>query len=249
MKISFIGHGNMAKAMITGIIKSKLISKTDIYISDCDKNNQAAVDFADYIFLTVKPNIYKHVVSNLVWTKNKVFITVAPGIKTTFIDAKVIRTMPNTPALVGEGVTSVCRGKDITNQEFNFVKKLLATFSVVYEFEESLMDYTIALSGSSPAYLYMFIEAMANYGKKHGINYETAKNMAAQTLLGSAKMILASEDTPETLCAKVCTKGGATIKAVETFRNLDFEATIIQAMEACCSRAFEMADEFDKEMS
>ena len=244
MKISFIGHGNMAKAIITGILKSKLISENDIYISNSDIENQSAVDFANYVFLTVKPNIYKHVTTKLVRTENKVFITVAPGIKTTFMDAKVVRTMPNTPALVGEGVTSVCKGKDVTDAEFAFVKKLLETFSTVYEVEESLMDYTIALSGSSPAYLYLFVEAIAKHGAKTGINYEIAKKMAAQTLLGSAKMLLESEESPEKLCADVCTKGGTTIKAVEKFRNLNFENIISQAMEACTTRALEMANEY-----
>ena len=231
----------MAKALIKGILNSGMLTKDDIFTSDSDGDNQAAVDFGDYIFLTVKPNMYNHVLSNLVHTEDKVFITVAPGIKTTGINAKVIRTMPNTPALVGEGVTTVCRGAGVTDSEFEYAKKLLSTCSAVYEFEEPLMDYTVALSGSSPAYAYLFIDAMANFGAKHGIDYETAKKMAAQTLLGAAKMVLESDESPTQLCDKVCTKGGATIKAVEKFRELGLESLIAQAMDACAMRAIEMA--------
>ena len=242
MKIAFIGHGNMAKAMIKGILGSGMLSEEDIFTSDSDEGNQAAAQFGDYIFLMVKPDMYNHVLSNIVGTEGKIFITAAPGIKTTSINAKVIRTMPNTPALVGAGVTSVCRGANITDSEFEYAKKLLSTFSAVYEFDEALMDYTAALSGCSPAYAYLFIDAMANFGAKCGIDYDTAKKMSAQTLLGAAKMVLESDESPQELCDKVCTKGGATIKAVEKFRDLGFDSVISQAMDACAKRAIEMAD-------
>ena len=240
MKIAFIGHGNMAKAMIKGILDSGIICEKDIFASDTDDENQQAVDFADYIFLTIKPDMFEHIIPQLERKSGKVFITVSPGIKTTFMDAKVIRTMPNTPALVGEGVTAICRGKGVTDAEFEDVKKLLSTFSDVYEFDETMMDYTIAISGSSPAYAYIFIEAMAEYGAKYGIGYETAKKMAAKTLLGAAKMVLESDESPGELCAKVCTKGGTTVEAVAKLAELDFAGTVMEAMEACTKRAVEM---------
>lgn len=237
----------MAQAMITGILNSDLLPRENIIISDCDTSkadttdNQAAIDFADYVFLTIKPQHYDSVIAELVRTESKVFITVAPGVKTTFINGKVIRTMPNTPALVGEGVTAVCRGKGVTDDEFEFVKKLLSSFSAVHEFEESEMDYVVALSGSSPAYVYIFIEAMANYGAKCGLDYNTALKMAAQTLRGAAKMVLESDESPAVLCDRVCSKGGTTIKAVEKLNELDFSETIEQAMEACTKRVKELA--------
>ena len=240
MKVAFIGHGNMAKAMIKGMLDSGIISEPDIFTSDSDDDNQKAVDFADYVFLTIKPNMFGHVIPKLERTEGKVFITVSPGIKTTFMDAKVIRTMPNTPALVGEGVTAICRGKTVTEGEFEHVKKLLSTFSDVYEFDEAMMDYTIAISGSSPAYAYMFIDAMAGYGEKCGIDYETSKKMAAKTLLGAAKMVLESDESPAELCDKVCTKGGTTIEAVSTLEEMNFMQIIMQAMEACTKRAVGM---------
>jgi len=242
MKLSFIGHGNMAKAMIAGILKSGLVSESDIFVSDCDEDNQKAVDFADYVFLTIKSQVYSHVISNIIRTENKVFITVAPGIKTDFMNGKVIRTMPNTPALIGEGVTAICRGSGISDSEFDFAKKLFESFSSVYEFEESQMDYVVALSGSSPAYAYMFIEAMADYSKKCGMDYETAIQMAAKTLIGAAKMVLASEESTKALCDKVCSKGGTTIKAVEKLNELGFKNAIEQAMNACTKRAKELSD-------
>ena len=242
MKVSFIGYGNVAKAMIKGLLDSGMLSMDDIFTSDRDEDNQAAADFADYIFLTIKPNMYNHVLSNLVRTENKVFITVAPGIKTSSINAKVIRTMPNTPALVGAGVTTVCRGANVTDTEFECVKKMLSTFSEVYEFEESLMDYTVALSGSGPAYAYLFMDAMANFGAKCGIEYEVAKKMMAQTMLGAARMVLESDESPKELCDKVCTKGGATIKAVQKLHDFGFDDMMREAMEACAMRAVEMGE-------
>jgi len=247
MKIAFIGGGNMAKAMITGIISSGLLPGENIIVSDCDASkadttdNQTAVDFADYIFLTVKPQHYDSVIAELVRTENKVFITVAPGIKSTCMSGKVIRTMPNTPALVGEGVTAVCRGKGVTDDEFEFVKKLLSSFSAVHEFSEPQMDDVVALSGSSPAYVYMFIEAMANYSAKCGIDFDVALKMAAQTLRGAAKMVLESDESPSVLCDRVCSKGGTTIKAVEKLQELDFSDVIEQAMDACTKRVKELA--------
>ena len=240
MKISFIGHGNMAKAMIKGIVKSGIVAEEDIKASDSDSENQSAADFADFIFLTIKPQMYSHVISNLTNIADKVFITVAPGIKTDFLpNAKIIRTMPNTPALVGEGVTAICRNNRVTDEEFAFVKKLLASFSAVYEFEESQMNHVVALSGSSPAYAYMFIEAIADYSAQNGIPHDIAIKMAAQTLLGSAKMVLESTESPATLRERVCSKGGTTIEAVQKLQEKNFAEIIAEAMAACTKRAME----------
>jgi len=243
MKISFIGHGNMAQAMIKGILKSDIMTEEDILTTDLGDDNQTAVDFADYIFLTIKPQVYQEVLSTLNFSPNKLFITVAPGIKTSSINAKVILTMPNTPALLGCGVTAVCRNDRVTDEEYAFIKSLLATFSTVYEFEESQMDDIVALSGSSPAYTYMFIDAIASYSASRGINYDTALTMAAQTVIGAAQMILKTGDSPLVLRDKVCSKGGTTIKAVEVLETKDFYAIISQAMAACEKRAKELAQD------
>lgn len=250
-RISFIGGGNMAKAMIAGIVKSKLLGKKDIYISDCQDDNQAAVDLGDYIFLTVKPQNYDEVLKNLKATAGKVFITVAPGITIDYVatilkGGKVIRTMPNTPALVGQGVTAICYGDNISEKEFEFVTKLLTSFSSVYKIKEEQMDAIVAISGSSPAYAYMLIEAMANFGAKNGINRDIAIKMAAQTVLGAATMVLASDERIETLRERVCSKGGTTIKAVEKLNELNFGQAIEQAMTECTKQAKRLSKTIDK---
>lgn len=261
MKIAFIGGGNMATAMVTGILKKGVVSAQDICISDPDvsklegfrkvgiiitNDNQKAVDFAKFVFLAVKPQQYEEVIKVLKQTGGKVFITMAPGISIDYVSkrlngAKVVRTMPNTPALVGEGATAVCCGENVSENEFLFVDKLLSSFSMVYWFKESQMDDVVALSGSSPAYAYMFIEAIAEHSAKNGIDYETAVKMAAQTLLGSAKMVLETKKSPRILRENVCSKGGTTIEAVKKLEELKFADVIAQAMDACTVRAKELA--------
>jgi pyrroline-5-carboxylate reductase len=257
MKISFIGGGNAASAIINGITGGKILPTENICVSDLDgkqletfkkrgivttSNNQHAVDFGDYIFLTIKPQQHDEVLANLKNTANKVFITVAPGVTTEYIskklnNARVIRTMPNTPAMIGEGVTAVARGKGVTQQQFDAVQRLLFSFSTVYEFNEDQMNGIVALSGSSPAYVYMLIEAMTNYSAKNGIDYATAVKIAAQSVLGAAQMVLVGNETPSRLRQQVCTEGGTTIKAVEKMEHAGFLNIINDAMDACTKRA------------
>ncbi|MDR0200478.1 MAG: pyrroline-5-carboxylate reductase [Streptococcaceae bacterium] len=246
MKLGFIGHGNMAKAMIAGITASGLVKSDDIQTSHTDAGNQAIIDFADIIFLAIKPQIINQALSNLTIPKDKLLVTMSPGVATSnFPENKVIRTMPNTPALVGEGVTAVCKNDKVTDAEYTQVKELLASFSTVYDFPESQMDATIALSGSSPAYVYYLIEAMADASSKDGISRDIAIKMAAQTLLGTAKMVLASNDSPASLRERVCSKGGTTIEAVNVLTEKHFPDLIAEAMNACTARAKEMTQEFE----
>ena len=261
MKMGFIGTGNMGGAMIDGILASKTILPSDIYVSDIAEatlekyqkrgvfvstDNQKTASCADYIFLTVKPQFYETVLSELKDSAQKVYITVAPGITTAFVRAmlspetKVVRTMPNTPALVGEGVTAICRGTHVTDAEYETVKQLISAFSEIYELDESLMDAVISVSGSSPAYVYLLIDAMARSGERQGIPYGTALHMAAKTVLGAAKLLLSSNEDAATLIDKVCSKGGTTIEAINSLKNNGFYPLIDEAMEACTHRALEL---------
>lgn len=261
MKIGFIGTGNMGGAMIDGIIASKKVAPEEIYVSDISEaalikykekglhtntDNIETVKYADFIFLTVKPQFYETVLSELTQFSDKIYITVAPGITTEFIrsrlssETKVVRTMPNTPALVGEGVTAICRGKNLTDLEYETVKELIATFSQLYELEEDQMDAIISVSGSSPAYVYMMIDAMAKSGENQGIPYDIALKMAAKTVLGAAKLLLLSTDPAEVLINKVCSKGGTTIEAVNYLKDNGFYPLIDRAMAECTRRALEL---------
>ena len=261
MKIGFIGTGNMGGAMIDGILSSGIVGASDVYVSDISENqlvkyqekgintstdNKVTVKNSDYVFLTVKPQFYEAVLTDLKEFSDKIYITVAPGITTAFLrnmlsdSTKVVRTMPNTPALVGEGVTAVCRGENLTDDEYETVKKLLSAFSEIHELPEDKMDAIISVSGSSPAYVYMMIDAMAKSGERQGIPYETALRMAGKTVLGAAKLLLSSEDTADVLVDKVCSKGGTTIEAVNHLKEHDFYKLIDDAMAECTRRALEL---------
>ena len=261
MKIGFIGTGNMGGAMIDGILASDIVKASDVYVSDISENqlqkyqkkgintstdNSVTASNADYIFLTVKPQFYEDVLSGLKEFSDKVYITVAPGITTQFLRnmlssaTKVVRTMPNTPALVGEGVTAICRGAYISDEEYETVKQLLSAFSEIHELPEDKMDAVISVSGSSPAYVYMMIDAMAKSGERQGIPYETALRMAGKTVLGAAKLLLSSEDTTDVLVDKVCSKGGTTIEAVNHLKEHGFDQLIDGAMAECTRRALEL---------
>ncbi len=261
MKIGFIGTGNMGGAMIDGILASGIVAASDIYVSDISEaqltkykekgintstDNKRTAEQSDYVFLTVKPQFYEAVLKELTEFSNKIYITVAPGITTEYLrnalsqTTKAVRTMPNTPALVGEGVTAVCRGDYITDEEYETVKKLIAAFSEIHELPEDKMDAIISVSGSSPAYVYMMIDAMAKSGERQGIPYDTALRMAGKTVLGAAKLLLASTDSAEVLIDRVCSKGGTTIEAVNHLKEHDFYRLIDDAMAECTRRALEL---------
>lgn len=262
-KVGFIGGGNIFSAIIGGMLKSALISPENIILYDrnydkCQKfknmnltvkstENEVASS-CDYLFLTVKPQNYDEVLEKIksAINKNTVIVTVAPGITVSHIkkilnvDCDVIRTMPNTPALVGEGVTAYAFSNNFCEEKKEFSKKLLNSFSDAYEMEEDKMDAVISLSGSSPAYVYMFINAIAKSAKEQGIDYDTALLMAAKTVIGSAKLLLNSSDSPQELVEKVCSKGGTTIRAVESLKQNHFDEIIDEAMLQCTKRAIEM---------
>jgi len=240
MKIGFIGYGNMAKAII------KSLEKYEIKFSDGEAN-QAVVDFADIIFLTIKPQEYENVLSQLSFSKGKIIVTVAPGI--TFEKLKnwvqgsslLVRTMPNTPAIIGCGVTAICKSENITDADFVKVKTIMGAFSSVYELNEVQMDTAVAISGSSPVLGYILVEAMSKFAQENGINFETAKQMAAQTLIGACKMILQSGESTEVLTQRVCSKGGTTEKLIESLAQNNFAETIANSMSSCLKQARKLA--------
>ncbi|MBM6838398.1 pyrroline-5-carboxylate reductase, partial [Clostridium saudiense] len=156
-------------------------------------------------------------------------------------ELKVIRTMPNTPALVGEGMTAVCPNKLITDEDLAEVSKLLSSFSKIEVVSESLIDAVTSVSGSSPAYVYMFIEAMADAAVLQGMPRDKAYKFAAQTVLGSAKMVLETGIHPGALKDMVCSPGGTTIEAVAELEGKGFRSAIISAMNKCYKKSQEMS--------
>jgi len=238
MKIGFIGHGNMAKAIIAQI-------KQDVIVSDANTDNQAVVDVADIIFLTIKPQLYKTVLTNLKNTEGKIFVSVAPGLSIAWIQqwiggASVVRTMPNTPAMVGAGVTAIVRDNSVAKVQLDYIKRVFEKFSTVFELDESTMDVAVALSGSSPVLGYTLMDAMAGFGAQNGLDYETAKRMAAYTLIGSAKMILETNKDCRTLINDVASPGGTTEQMLKKLNEHQFAKIIQESMEMCLERAKEL---------
>ncbi|OZM56680.1 pyrroline-5-carboxylate reductase [Lottiidibacillus patelloidae] len=260
-QIGFIGCGKMAQAMIEGLISSgkvrpsqiianaksvetltKVKKKYDIFVTD---DAREVTKFADVLFIAVKPNLYEEVLTNIkdYIRENTVVISIAAGITIRFMEetcqknVKVIRTMPNTPSLVGEGMTAVCANELVNEEELTIVKAIFECFSKVEIIDESLMDAIPAISGSSPAYVYMLIEAMADGGVLQGIPRDQAYRLTAQAILGAAKMVLETGMHPGELKDNVCTPGGATIEAISTLEKNNFRAAVLAAMENCTTKS------------
>jgi len=254
--IGFIGTGNMGGALISGILKAgtKKVFVFDVNTAAaksfekdgavvCDSLKKLA-EACDCVILTVKPAIYKNVCAEL---KNlgysKTVITVAPGItiekmKQMLGDIRIVRTMPNTPALIGRGVFLVA-GSEKDNED---VKELLSACGTVYFLEEKQMDAGVALSGSSPAFVYELINDIADGAVTHGIPKDKALEIAAQTVIGSAMMILETDVHPVKLIDNVCSPGGTTIAAMNKLSEMGFKSAINEAMTACIKRAAEMSE-------
>ena len=263
--IGFIGCGNMAKAMIGGIVKSKLISSDMIYASDLTKetlqlaksefginittDSLEIAKIVDIIVIAVKPNIYDTVLSSIkdVLNTEKIVVTIAAGKTIDSIekvignDMKIVRTMPNTPALVNEGMSALCRNKNITDEDLNTVKSIFDSFGKSEVVSENMIDAVIGVSGSAPAYVFMFIEAMADAAVSAGMPRKQAYKFASQAVMGSAKMVLESGKHPGELKDMVCSPGGTTIEAVKTLEEKGLRNAVIKAMEDCIEKSKEMS--------
>ncbi len=263
-KIGFIGCGNMGKAMVLGLLNDEKVTKNDILISTRTKksgikitdetgikytlNNCEVAEFADVLFLAVKPNMYKSVIKEITnyVKENVIIVTIAAGVKLSDVEmwfgkeVKIIKTMPNTPAMVGEGMSAICSNKLIKQEELDYVCGLYNNFGKYEILEEKDFHAFTALCGSSPAYVFMFIEAMADAAVKLGIPRAKAYTMASQSVLGSAKLVLETGKHPGELKDMVCSPGGTTIEAVIELENQGFRNSVISAMEKCADKSKNM---------
>lgn len=261
MKIGFIGLGNMASAMIGGILEKGAAQPEDILGSARSKESlQKARDAfgitimgdncevaagADTLFLAVKPQMYPGVITQIreVVRESTVVVSIAPGKTIGWLceqfgsERKIVRCMPNTPALVGEGCTGVCKSDIVTEEEMAQVMRLLESFGRAYEVNEHLMDTVVGVSGSSPAYVFMFIEAMADAAVMDGMPRSQAYEFAAQAVLGSAKMVLQTGMHPGVLKDMVCSPAGTTIEAVRVLEEKGLRSAVIEAQKACVEKA------------
>lgn len=260
MKTAFIGCGNMASAIIGGILSSNISRPEDLMASDsspaaqdrirntlkisCVSNEQAA-SLADILFLSVKPQFYEEVIAQIkdAVRPSAVIVTIAPGKTLSWLreqfgrDLKIVRTMPNTPAMVKEGMTGVCRNEFVTDEDLAQVMSILESFGKAEVVPERLLDVVTSVSGSSPAYVFLLIEAMADGAVADGMPRAQAYKFAAQAVLGSAKMVLETGRHPGELKDMVCSPGGTTMEAVRVLEEKGFRSAIIEAEKACVSKS------------
>lgn len=261
MTVGFIGLGNMAKAMIDGMITGKLAEPSDIigsartettrrniretYGITVTEDNQQVAEKADILILAVKPQMFEEVIPQIheKVKEDTLIISIAAGKTTAWIEEafrrtiKLVRCMPNTPAMVGAGCSGVCRNSQVSDQEMELCIKYLGSFGVAEEIPERLMDAVGGVSGSSPAFVFMFIEALADGGVKAGMPRAQAYRFAAQTVMGSAKLMLESGKHPGELKDMVCSPGGTTIEGVQILEQSGLRASVMSAVEACVEKS------------
>lgn len=257
MKLGFIGTGNMASAIMGGIIEKQIIPAEEIIGADLfapgrekartqfgihvTDSNKEVVEKAEVIVLSVKPQFYEDVINEIKGNikDDQIIITIAPGKTLAWLEekfgrpVKIVRTMPNTPAMVGEGMTAACPNEHMDDKGMEYVKTLLQSFSQVEVVPERLMDAVVSVSGSSPAYVFVLIEAMADAAVSGGMPRPQAYKFAAQAVLGSAKMVLETGKHPGELKDMVCSPAGTTIEAVRILEERGFRSAVIEAMKVC----------------
>lgn len=264
MKIGFIGCGNMASAMIGGIIKNRVAAPEDILASAkteasrqrakkelgicMTSSNQEVAAFADVLVLAVKPFYYEEVIQQIRQDvrEETIVVSIAPGKKLEWMEKlfqkplKIVRTMPNTPALVGEGMSCVCKNARCSQEDVDKICEIFAGFGKTEIVEEEMIDVVVGVSGSSPAYVFLFIEAMADAAVADGMPRAQAYRFAAQAVLGSAKMVLETGKHPGELKDMVCSPKGTTIEAVRVLEEKGFRSAVIEAMKACVKKGREV---------
>ena len=270
-KISFIGGGNMAQALISGLVscgvKPSLITVADpssdareqlaakgLNTVDPTADAKAAVIGADIVVLAVKPQVMKAVVSGFADVLDKqLVISVAAGLSTALLSnmlggySNIVRAMPNTPAMIQMGATGLYGTDDISAEQKQLATAVMqASGLVMWVDNEEHMHAVTAVSGSAPAYMFYFIEAMVDGAVALGLDKEQASALAMQTMLGAAKMALGSEDAPSELRRKVTSPNGTTQAAIESMQANDISRQIVEAMQACYDRSQALSEEMSK---
>lgn len=239
VKVGFIGCGKMASAIIKGVLDSGYLENSQIMASEISEDfaalkktelnievgteNKIVAKNSDVIFLATKPHFIKEVLNEIQeeLTKDKLIVSIAAGISTETIEQSaekeicVVRVMPNAPAVILEGMSGIVKGKFATEEQVDFVKEFLSNIGECIILEENKIDILTAISGSGPAFFYKILNEMALAGEQLGLDYEKSLLLAIQTAIGSAKLMLKSELTPDELVKSVATKGGCTEVGVD----------------------------------
>jgi pyrroline-5-carboxylate reductase len=263
MNITFIGAGNMAEAIVAGIVKQQVVEASDVCVTDINEErlahlteaygvgssleNAPAVAEADVIVLSVKPQIFP-----IVWPEiegalksDALVVSIMAGIPSAKIangkPIRVVRVMPNTPSLVGEGAAGIAAGEFATEADLDIAQKLLGAVGVAKVVKESEIDAVTALSGSGPAYVFYLLESMLEAADQMGLDSNVSRELALSTVIGAAKLMKESGEDAADLRAKVTSKGGTTHAAISTMEELGIKGSIITAMKAAQSRSIELA--------
>ena len=265
-ELAIIGAGNMADAIARGILRAKLLSSTEMIAADVAEarrdlfqndlhvravaDNATAVREARAVLLSVKPQQMQSVLADLGnhARPDALFISIAAGVSSASIERhlgaerawRVVRTMPNTPMLVGEGMVAISAGQHATQDDLARARRLFESAAAVIELPEDKLDAVTALSGSGPAYFFFLVEQMVRAGVELGLTREQAHTLATRTALGSAKMLTTSPDTPEELRRKVTSPNGTTQAAIETMQARQVPEGIQAAILRAAARSREL---------
>ena len=260
-KLSIIGYGHMGAAIIEGAVGAGVLNKSDVTVSEMNPAAKGSAEAfglktvsspaeaaasADILLLAVKPGNLEDLSKEIAGAipKGAVVVSICAGKKLSFLTPlfgeKVIRVMPNTPALVGEGMSALCKSEAVSEAELGEVVKIFSGFGKARILDEKLFDAVTAVSGSGPAYVYAFITALAKYAVEAGMTPEDAELFAAQTTLGAAKLALNSDQPVDVLKRNICTPGGTTVEAVKVLDARGFEDILIDAAKACAKRSAEI---------
>ncbi|WP_457644109.1 pyrroline-5-carboxylate reductase [Persephonella sp.] len=264
-KIGIIGCGNMGEALIKGFIEKGGINSTDIIVSDIDservkqivnrynvagtESNRKVVELSQIIILSVKPKDLESTLAPLkdLFNDRKILISVLAGVKIDRIKMitgkkiPVVRVMPNTPALIGEGAVGISFDSLIDEEKKDQIINLFSSMGLIVVVDESLMDAVTGLSGSGPAYVFTFIDALAQGGVKCGLTYKEALDLAVQTVIGSAMLIKETGEHPSVLRDRVTSPGGTTIYGLHALEKGSFRDSVINAVETATKRSKELS--------
>jgi pyrroline-5-carboxylate reductase len=262
-KIGFIGGGNMGEALIKGLIKGafpaadilvaepaegRRLQLVECYGIDARADAAEVVAASEVVVLAIKPQIVPLVMSAIAKAldQSKLLISIAAGVTSQTLEGylsdspRVIRVMPNTPALVGAGATAICRGSHASEDDLLLARHLFEAVGIVQVVSEGQMDAVTGVSGSGPAYIYTVIEAMAAGGVQQGLTMDVALALAAQTVFGAAKLVMESGEHPALLRDKVCSPGGTTIAAVKVLEEKGLRAALMEAVAQAARRSAEL---------
>ena len=263
-KIGVVGGGKMGGALIEGMISRGMVRAAALTVADTDEkrlgelakaygvhvtaDNREAVQRADLVILSVKPQNMAEVLSGLAGAASAaaLFISIAAGIATAFIEerlgegVRVVRVMPNLPTLIGEGAAALAPGAFATKEDLGLSRQIFTAVGITVEIKESLMDAVTGLSGSGPGYAFLIIEALVDAGVRMGLARDVALKLSAQSLLGAAKLCLRGEKDPAELREMVTSPGGTTLAGLKVLEEGKLRATLIAAVEAATRRSAEL---------